>query len=237
MPNHDSLQVLQKNVLLNVYPVWTCDENWFLLIQISVVPEAVPSLSIKCLSCSESGSINADQRLVLTSQCSNCRTDANYTWILEVDGKPHPLTDSQTLTTLRGPNLVIKQGVIPAGSDYTVTVSKSFRLVSRTGSSSLKLHGNKPPSGGTCTVTPTTVQTLANKVKVSCSGWSDSDNTAQLFYKVIAKGTSSMETYQVCYGVNRDLTFYLASFPGSDKVTLEVQVIDNEGAYTSTTAG
>ncbi|XP_071105933.1 polycystin-1-like [Haliotis cracherodii] len=204
---------------------------------ISVVPEAVPSLSIKCLSCSESGSINAYQQLVLTSQCSNCQTDANYTWILEVDGKPQTLTDSQTLTTLRGPNLVIKQGVIPVGSDYTVTVSKSFRLVSRTGSSSLKLHGNKPPSGGTCTVTPTTVQTLANKVKVSCSGWSDSDNTAQLFYKVIAKGTSSMETYQVCYGVNRDLTFYLASSPGSDKVTLEVQVIDNEGAYTSTTAG
>ncbi|XP_067672234.1 polycystin-1-like [Haliotis asinina] len=206
---------------------------------ITVVPETVPSLTIKCLSCSETGSINANQQLVLSSQCSNCITDDNFNWTLKVDGKPHPLNDSVILTSLHGPNLVIKQGVIPVGSNYTAIVSKAFPSITRAGSSSLELLGNQPPSEGNCTVMPTTVQTL-QKVKVSCSGWSDSDNTAQLFYKVIASGTSSTgteESFQVYYGINSEPTFHLASFPGSDKVTLEVQVMDNAGAYTSTSAG
>ncbi|GAB5354129.1 hypothetical protein AAMO2058_000093200 [Amorphochlora amoebiformis] len=88
----------------------------------------------------------------------------------------------------KGPQVVIARNKIRGKLVYTIKVSVT-NTHGATGSASLTLIGNSPPSGGTCGVSPLTGVSLVDSFTLSCEDWEDTDTPIE--YRFLADTTGN----------------------------------------------
>jgi polycystin 1 len=85
--------------------------------------------------------------------------------------------DSQiTPTGTSRHNFVIYSDVLDSSTVYRFELTVTERNRDGVGFASLTLRPNKPPSGGTCNVSPRQGTTLSTQFTFTCTGWADTDS-------------------------------------------------------------
>lgn len=90
-------------------------------------------------------------------------------------------------------SLIVKAGVLKQGETYTFSVN-----VSESGSNSFSLYRqvtvNEPPTGGSCTVSPTDGIAFTTTFSVTCSGFTDEHNPLSYRFYTGMLADSSRDT-------------------------------------------
>ncbi|KAI8510753.1 hypothetical protein Bbelb_116690 [Branchiostoma belcheri] len=118
---------------------------------------------------------NCNKRLVLVTQCDDCPTaSTTYLWTL-VGGK-HIDWDVDTTTGNTSQNLVVRSNIFEAGESYTFRVDVTSDVVpGGTGFSEYSFRVNKPPTVGSCAVSPSSGDSTITQFDISCEGARDDD--------------------------------------------------------------
>jgi len=85
-------------------------------------------------------------------------------------------------SALDAPTLVINAGALASSASYTFRFSCLDELTMETGWAEHTVEVLQPPSGGTCTVSPTVVSQV-DSVTITCEGYSASDGSTALEYR------------------------------------------------------
>ncbi|KYO31114.1 hypothetical protein Y1Q_0016466 [Alligator mississippiensis] len=208
-----------------------------------IEPGQILPVSIDCRSCSALASYEVSRSIHVTlfGQCESCDNRTMYKWTAQSsDGQPLTLDNVTTSTGDSNRDLVIRQGVLRDGVNYTFTVSAFQPSRELPGRSSITLTPNHPPRGGLCMLRPEhDLYLLETPVSYHCTGWVDEDSSpAQLIYTLIAETCSpdGKRCWQFCLyrGVKSSFSAFLpASANGSrSMVNVLVELEDSQGART-----
>uniref|UniRef100_A0A4W3JYE4 Polycystic kidney disease 1a n=1 Tax=Callorhinchus milii TaxID=7868 RepID=A0A4W3JYE4_CALMI len=206
--------------------------------------ERVPCVLLECISCNALSSYRVSRSIhvTLAGQCENCSSNTSHKWTVQSsDGFPLTLDNQTTSTGDSNPDLVIRQGVLRNGVNYTFTLSVMDPEKHSSGFSSIMLTPNYPPSGGVCTVKPDTVfYLLETVISVNCTGWLDEDGGFdQLIYSLIAMScldrSDACHQYHLYRGIRSSFSALVpAGTQGNTSaVSIVVEVEDLLGAKTT----
>lgn len=187
--------------------------------------------------------------MAFTGECFNCAVSDTkyYEWsVFTQDASSKrvqlTITSDMTSTGIHSENFVILAGNLPETNSqyiFKLEISKTSSVVTLQSSTEFILKANNKPSGGTCTLDTTSpVEPLTTPVQISCSGYTDPDNSnGELNYKVVSHSkdpASSGENVVIYYGTLQSPDFYLAPWPGTvrNTVKIRVYVVDENGAET-----
>ncbi|KAM4663485.1 polycystin-1-like [Discoglossus pictus] len=143
---------------------------------------------LQCVSCNalSSTKISRSVHVILSGDCEACHNDTLYTWSAH-DTSGHPLF-LDNLTTSTGPlkrELVIRRGALQDGLGYTFTLRVRQQQGPAWGEGSISLTANNPPTGGSCSLLPTSnIFWLETPLEYNCTGWSDPDEDGQLLFSL-----------------------------------------------------
>ncbi|GFN79869.1 polycystin-1, partial [Plakobranchus ocellatus] len=207
------------------------------IIEVLDVPHFVPTAGVVCVSCLSLGNyrISCSQHVALSASCDNCaQCSPSFSWKVFEGQQEISLDSSQTSTGISSSNLVLpKWGAIKDDWDYTFVVYVSCTN-SSVGTASLTLQANRPPSGGTCQISPLQIVPLEDQVTISCPNWFDMDdpNTA-ILYTIYVDSldplTGTNQTYPLYTGTDATQSVYLGPY-GADSINLRVIISDEFGA-------
>uniref|UniRef100_A0A7M4E2W2 Polycystin 1, transient receptor potential channel interacting n=1 Tax=Crocodylus porosus TaxID=8502 RepID=A0A7M4E2W2_CROPO len=221
--------------------LWWVASN--LCLQVWIEPGQILPVSIDCRSCSALASYEVSRSIHVTlfGQCESCDNRTMYKWTSQSsDGQRLTLDNVTTSTGDSNRDLVIRQGVLRDGVNYTFTVSVFQPGGQLQGRSSITLTPNHPPRGGLCMLRPEhDLYLLETPVSYHCTGWVDEDSSpVQLIYTLIAETCPSdgRRCWQFCLyrGVKSSFSAFLpASANGSQSmVNVLVELEDSQGAKT-----
>lgn len=164
---------------------------------------------------------------------SGCTSSTTYQWTVTDSATSIPLTIDSALTTtgLNKKNFVLKAGALPSGNTYT------FKLEAEEGSEMgqalFSLPPSSKPSGGSCSVMPTTpIVPLQDVVTVVCSNFQDTDLMSGIYYQIkVTSNSINMEKYLAYYGTSAENQIFVAPLDASlGSVQVTVSVINDYGA-------
>ena len=192
---------------------------------LSISQLEIPEISLSVVGGTR---VNSDAKVVLTSAVSNYYpSNLTIAW-----------TSSSNFeissTTLRGPadlaTLVIAPNALVGGPFvFTVTMTN---IQGRSGSASIEVTLNSPPTLGTFSVSPGSGEELSTSFSLACTNFADEDTP--LHYQFATYSAVSGNALVANLGVEQTLstfTTYLAAAPdGSTNVTLRATIRDNLGA-------
>eukprot|EP00062_Callorhinchus_milii_P004488 gi/632943693/ref/XP_007887086.1/ PREDICTED: polycystin-1-like [Callorhinchus milii] len=212
--------------------------------RVLIQAERVPCVLLECISCNALSSYRVSRSIhvTLAGQCENCSSNTSHKWTVQSsDGFPLTLDNQTTSTGDSNPDLVIRQGVLRNGVNYTFTLSVMDPEKHSSGFSSIMLTPNYPPSGGVCTVKPDTVfYLLETVISVNCTGWLDEDGGFdQLIYSLIAMScldrSDACHQYHLYRGIRSSFSALVpAGTQGNTSaVSIVVEVEDLLGAKTT----
>ncbi|XP_051889314.1 polycystin-1 [Pristis pectinata] len=203
----------------------------------------VPSVLLECISCRVRWSygVSRSTHVTLAGRCANCSSQLLHKWTVQSsDGYPLILDNKTTSTGDWNADLVIRQGVLQDGVNYTFTLNITDLEEEITGFSSIILSPNYPPSGGHCTIHPDeTLYLLETPLSFNCTGWWDEDgNVDQLVYSLVAVTCSRgsvCERFQLYWGIRSSFSALLpvGSRANATAVSVLVEVEDLLGARTT----
>ncbi|XP_058845967.1 polycystin-1 isoform X1 [Acipenser ruthenus] len=212
---------------------------------VTVKPGRVLPVSIVCLSCSALSSYGVSQsvHVTLSGHCPSCSSRAQFRWEAVVRGGEEVL-DLDKVSTSTGPSfpdLVVRQGVLRDGVNYTFTLSVADPQGALWGSASITLVPNHPPSGGTCILQPdTAIYLLETPVTSHCTGWRDADSTpSQLIFSMVAElcleGCRQCHRFTLYRGTKPSFSSLLPLGPPGafSTITVLIQVENSLGAKTT----
>ncbi|XP_028413717.1 uncharacterized protein LOC114536572 [Dendronephthya gigantea] len=198
-----------------------------------------PKLQTSCSKNCKS-KIIPDEKTILHSDCSAfCTGELVFSWALYLYGdidEPEPLNlsalheippkDFQNLVynPINELALAIKPNALQSGKKYTLAFRAS-RPTGVIGEQRTTLRVNSPPSGGTCSVTPSSGISLSTNFTFSCEGWSDSESP--LTYKFFYGSNQSKTLFYyrtIASGVSISHTDWLPSGEESNNYTLAVSM-------------
>ena len=181
-------------------------------------------------------------KLSIKSQCRGlqCSKISSYEWRLYQQFKRNTSFTWQrkhnlrlvTSTPLNSSDIVIKGGSLTGGNKYRlalfITITDGLR-----GMNAYDFSTARPPTGGNCSITPSSGISLKTDFILTCSNW-ESDNTP-LSYLFQYRLKDSL--YNVLYrGVNKTISTSWIP-PGNNTYNFTVKVIatvtDNFGIFTS----
>ncbi|KAI8508634.1 hypothetical protein Bbelb_137330 [Branchiostoma belcheri] len=141
---------------------------------VTILDGVVLNIAIRCAANCET-KVNPSERLVLVTQCDDCPTaSTTYLWTL-VGGK-HIDWDVDTTTGNTSRNLVVRSNIFEAGESYTFRVDVTSDVVpGGTGFSEYSFRVNKPPTVGSCAVSPSSGDSTITQFDISCEGARDDD--------------------------------------------------------------
>ncbi|XP_054832280.1 polycystin-1-like [Eublepharis macularius] len=165
-----------------------------------------------------------------------------YEWRAQSsDGQILTLDNVTTSTGDSNRDLVIRQGVLQDGVNYTFTVLATQISGQLQGASSITLTPNNPPRGGVCILRPeNNIYILETPVRFQCMGWMDEDSSpVQLIYTLTAETCSSpsYHCWHFCLyrGIRSSFSSFLpaSSFSSSQSsINILVELEDSQGAKT-----
>nr|XP_025033882.1 LOW QUALITY PROTEIN: polycystin-1-like [Pelodiscus sinensis] len=208
-----------------------------------IQPSQILPVAIECRSCSALSSyeISRSIHVKLAGQCRSCGNRTVYKWTAQSsDGQPVTLDHVTTSTGDSNRDLVIRQGALQDGVNYTFTLSASEPGGELQGASSISLTPNNPPRGGVCTLTPEhNLYLLETPVSYQCTGWRDDDSSpVQLIYTLTAERCSPegrhCQAFTLYRGIQSSFSIFLpAATSGSlSTVHVLVELEDSQGAKT-----
>ncbi|EMP42502.1 Polycystin-1 [Chelonia mydas] len=200
-------------------------------------------VTIECRSCSALSSyeISRSVHVTLAGQCQSCDNRTIYKWTAQSsDGQPLTLDHVTTSTGDSNRDLVIRQGVLRDGVNYSFTLSASQPGGQLQGGSSITLTPNNPPRGGVCTLTPEhDLYLLETLVSYQCTGWVDEDSSpVQLIYTLIAERCPPdgrhCQHFCLYRGIKSSFGTFLPAATGGRRtaVNVLVELEDSQGAKT-----
>ncbi|XP_019632047.1 PREDICTED: sperm receptor for egg jelly-like [Branchiostoma belcheri] len=141
---------------------------------VTLLDGVVLNIAIRCAANCET-KVNPSERLVLVTQCDDCPTaSTTYLWTL-VGGK-HIDWDVDTTTGNSSQNLVVRSNIFEAGESYTFRVDVTSDVApGGTGFSEYSFRVNKPPTVGSCAVSPSSGDSTITPFDISCEGARDDD--------------------------------------------------------------
>ena len=129
------------------------------------------------------------QSLCYGAQCSNI---SPYQWILY---KQYPsVTNNDTVwrkiqdlqlitaTPLNSSSIVIKEGSLDGGKNYRLVVFVQT-MHGQQGMSACDISTSSPPTGGTCSITPSNGTSLETVFTLSCSDWESDSNPLSYWFQ------------------------------------------------------
>ncbi|RUS71981.1 hypothetical protein EGW08_020251, partial [Elysia chlorotica] len=173
------------------------------IIEILNVPHFVPLAGVVCSSCLSLSNyrISCSQHVALAASCDNClNCSPEFHWKIFEGQQEISLDSSQTSTGVHSANLVLsKWKAIKDDFDYTFVVYVSCTN-SSVGTASLTLQANRPPSGGSCQISPLQILPLEDQVTITCLNWFDMDDPSSailysIYVDLLEPGTSANQTY------------------------------------------
>nr|XP_023957563.1 polycystin-1-like isoform X1 [Chrysemys picta bellii]XP_042697021.1 polycystin-1-like isoform X1 [Chrysemys picta bellii]XP_042697022.1 polycystin-1-like isoform X1 [Chrysemys picta bellii]XP_042697023.1 polycystin-1-like isoform X1 [Chrysemys picta bellii] len=207
-----------------------------------IEPGQILPVTIECRSCSALSSyeISRSVHVTLAGQCQSCDNRTMYKWMAQSsDGQNLTLDHVTTSTGDSNRDLVIRQGVLRDGVNYSFTLSASQPGGELQGGSSITLTPNNPPRGGVCTLTPEhNLYLLETLVSYQCTGWVDEDSSpVQLIYTLIAErcspGGRHCQHFCLYRGIKSSFGTFLPAAPGGSRtVNVLVELEDSQGAKT-----
>ncbi|XP_050776799.1 polycystin-1-like isoform X5 [Gopherus flavomarginatus] len=208
-----------------------------------IKPGQILPVTIECRSCSAllSYEISRSIHVTLAGQCQSCDNRTMYKWTAQSsDGQNLTLNHVTTSTGDSNRDLVIRQGVLRDGVNYSFTLSASQPGGELQGGSSITLTPNNPPRGGICTLTPEhNLYLLETLVSYQCTGWVDEDSSpVQLIYTLIAEQCSPngrhCQHFCLYRGIKSSFSTFLPAATGSSRSTVNilVELEDSQGAKT-----
>ncbi|XP_073166530.1 polycystin-1-like isoform X4 [Lepidochelys kempii] len=203
----------------------------------------IQPVTIECRSCSALSSyeISRSVHVTLAGQCQSCDNRTIYKWTAQSsDGQPLTLDHVTTSTGDSNRDLVIRQGVLRDGVNYSFTLSASQPGGELQGGSSITLTPNNPPRGGVCTLTPEhDLYLLETLVSYQCTGWVDEDSSpVQLIYTLIAERCPPdgrhCQHFCLYRGIKSSFGTFLPAATGGrhTAVNVLVELEDSQGAKT-----
>ncbi|CAM2101941.1 unnamed protein product [Caretta caretta] len=200
-------------------------------------------VTIECRSCSALSSyeISRSVHVTLAGQCQSCDNRTIYKWTAQSsDGQPLTLDHVTTSTGDSNRDLVIRQGVLRDGVNYSFMLSASQPGGELQGGSSITLTPNNPPRGGVCTLTPEhDLYLLETLVSYQCTGWVDEDSSpVQLIYTLIAERCPPdgrhCQHFCLYRGIKSSFGTFLPAATGGrhTAVNVLVELEDSQGAKT-----
>nr|XP_032640978.1 polycystin-1-like isoform X3 [Chelonoidis abingdonii] len=208
-----------------------------------IEPGQILPMTIECRSCSALSSyeISRSVHVTLAGQCQSCDNRTMYKWTAQSsDGQNLTLNHVTTSTGDSNRDLVIRQGVLRDGVNYSFTLSASQPGGELQGGSSITLTPNNPPRGGVCTLTPEHhLYLLETLVSYQCTGWVDEDSSpVQLIYTLIAEQCSPdgrhCQHFCLYRGIKSSFSTFLPAAIGGSRTTVNVlvELEDSQGAKT-----
>ena len=133
-------------------------------------------------------------------------------------------------------NLAIKENVLDTNMGYTFKLSVSAdNFGDQWGYALMRLPPNQPPKNGNCSIKPQKVEALIEEINISCDYWEDEDGRPndQLIYNFyVERIDKSSDWYPLYKGPQRQGSFTLAPWPGSNMVMVKLCVEDRQGGRT-----
>ena len=170
--------------------------------------------------------ISPSVKLTVQSQCqgSQCYKISSYEWVLyeHLSIICQRKDDLQLITDtpLGSSSIVIKGGSLAGGKKYRLAlfVTTTDGL---SGMSAYDVSTMLPPTGGTCSITPSSGFSLKTEFNLTCSNWkSDSTPLSYQFQYRLQKGLYSM----LYNGLNSTFIFWLPPGNTSENYTIKVVV-------------
>ncbi|XP_030064193.1 polycystin-1-like [Microcaecilia unicolor] len=200
-------------------------------------------VTLECRSCCALSSYQVSRSIHVTvsGQCETCDNSTQYKWTVQSsDGQLLPLDNATTSTGALNRDLVIRQGILRDGINYTFTVTAFQPSGELWGGSSITLTPNKPPNGGVCTLQPEgNIYLLETFVSYQCTGWVDEDrNQGQLIYTLLVQTCShdgqSCQQFCLYHGTKSSFSTLLPVGSGGNQsmVDISVELEDLQGAKT-----
>ena len=180
--------------------------------------------------------ISTSVKLSIQSQCHGpqCLKISSYQWILyqqylsstNNDTVWRKIQDLKPITTtpLDSSSIVVKEDSLVGGKNYRLVLF----VQTTDGPSGMSAHDistASPPTGGTCSITPSRGIALKTDFNLTCSDWkSDSTPLSYQFQYQLDNGLYSM----IYHGFNSTVISWLP--PGKQAIMLIVIVTDRYGA-------
>ncbi|XP_078585297.1 uncharacterized protein LOC144867284 isoform X2 [Branchiostoma floridae x Branchiostoma japonicum] len=202
---------------------------------LEIFPVGSPSTYIRCFSnCNRK--INPSEKLVLVSECSNCKENeqVSYNWTLQQApdqfGRSDLNWDTETTTGRNLPDVVIKPEVFMALGEYALRLETTLDD-GRQGFSEYSFEPNEPPVEGSCTVSPENGTAMVTEFIIACKGFSDTDKPLTYTF-LFNTGTAS--TFSPLYTGTEPTTppqlFPVGQESHDHVVRIRVEVADSFGA-------
>ncbi|XP_035682609.1 polycystic kidney disease protein 1-like 2 [Branchiostoma floridae] len=191
----------------------------------------VLNIAIRCDANCEANA-SPSERLVLLTHCDNCPTASTaYQWTLK--GEKRIDWDFDTTTGNTSQNLVVRSNIFETGDKYTFRVDVISDV--GTGFSEYSLSINKPPTVGSCVVSPSSGVSTITPFDISCEGVHDDDQP--LTYSLYFNNERSDDTAYTLLHTGTTRRFPPQQLPAGQElrdfnITLEVRVSDALGAIT-----
>ncbi|XP_052761742.1 polycystin-1-like isoform X2 [Mya arenaria] len=194
--------------------------------KIIIVSSMTPQVEVECISSWAYGHsfLTVSKSMSFEGKCvKGCTDSSTYEWkvIDTATGSTVNIQDVATTTGLTKHNFVLKPDTLSDSKTYT------FRLEVTevgTGFSQVEMAPGSKPSGGSCTVQPTTGLVPGAKASVLCQNFQDTDTTSGIYYLVKVISPSTLKEYIAYYGSGAALDIYLAPFYGTNFESVQVQV-------------
>ncbi|XP_039595651.1 polycystin-1 isoform X2 [Polypterus senegalus] len=202
-------------------------------------------VTIECHSCNVLSSYSVSQsiQVTLSGKCKDCSNTSLYQWrVKSSDSELLVLDNSTTTTGPFFPDLVILQGVLRDGVNYTFTLTVQDRVYDQRGFASITLVSNYPPNGGTCTLEPDSIiYLLETPVTYICTGWTDEDDPlAQLIFTLVAEICQedpwACHTFMLYRGTNPTFTTLVPLGSAADETTINIVIHVEDSLGSSTVA-
>ncbi|XP_060127847.1 polycystin-1 isoform X6 [Zootoca vivipara] len=224
------------------------DPAWVIQKQVLIASslEEILPVTLECHSCSALSSyeVSSSIHVTLSGQCESCDNGTLYIWrARSSDGQPLTLDNVTTSTGDSNRDLVIRQGVLQDGVNYTFTVLVTQPRGQLRGEAGITLTPNHPPRGGLCILRPEkNIYILETPVRFQCMGWMDEDSSPmqqqQLIYTLTAEMCSphSSHCWHSCLyrGVKSAFSIFLpaGALGNQSSVNILVELEDSRGAKT-----
>ena len=182
--------------------------------------------------------ISTSVKLSIQSQCRGpqCSNISSYQWILyqqflsardnDTVWKKIQYLQLITTTPLDSSSIVIKQESLEGGNNYRLALFVHI-MEGSSGMSAHDIFTASPPTGGTCSITPSRGIALKTDFNLTCSDWnSDNNPLSYQFQYQLENGLYSM----IYHGLNSTVITWLP--PGKHAVKFIAIVTDRYGAST-----
>ncbi|RLN71572.1 hypothetical protein BBJ28_00024261, partial [Nothophytophthora sp. Chile5] len=199
-------------------------------VQITMMPGAPPTVSIEPLATAK---INTNDRVLLKGKVTSKLPVKTTEWAV-VNATEAEMTAIFAVSRVSRLTMLLREGSLTPGVSYMLQLTATDSS-GQSGSATIMVVANSPPSSGTLSVTPSLGYALEDQFTVLPSQWVDEDLPLKYTFKYI-KGAANSGGNEVALGPSTPDPLFLSKLGvgggSNNTVTLVVYVQDALGAQT-----